>query len=316
MKKIYVLLLMLFLNSCGQSLPPNLKAKIDQNKRVKLNIGEELTPKVDILFVIDNSGSMSTHQIHLKNQIEYYANEILKITAIDFHIDVLGSDANRALDGLHLTRKTPNFLAVLKRRLLIGATGGGVEKFFSPVHTALKQQVNGQGTFLRENAALNLIFITDTDDQSANISPQRFYNFLLSLKKKAAKIITFAALIKKPSCRGELPSSQITLLPTFIRFTNGVTVDLCSGYSRSLIELAEKVVRQALVFKLKEVPIYESIYLSYGTMQIPRDVDKGWSYNPETVSIRISPNFFKEVARKKIKGKLQLSYKKARPSDL
>lgn len=307
---------MFFVNSCGQFLPPNFKASIDQNERVKVSVGEELVPKVDILFVIDNSGSMSSHQVHFKNQIEYYANEILKIAAIDFHIAVLGSDYMNGFSGSYLTRKTPNVLALLKNNLLLGASGGATEKFFDPVYVALKNNSNQQGVFLRKEAALNLIFITDTDDQSEISSASSFYNFLLNLKQEDTKIITFAALIKNSSCRGERTSQNILRLQQFIYLSHGRSVNLCSNYAAELIEMAKKVVRQAFVFKLKEVPIYESILLFYGKTKIPRSVTEGWSYNPKTVSIRISPNFFKNRPNQNIIKKIQLSYKRARPGDL
>ncbi|MBE8221909.1 MAG: VWA domain-containing protein [Bdellovibrionales bacterium] len=315
MLKIYIFAIMFFINSCGQLLPPNLKANIDQNQRVKLTIGEELVPKIDILFVIDNSGSMGSHQLNLKNQIEYYANEILKISAINFRIAILGSDSLRGFDKPYLTRKTPNVLGVLKSSLLIGSRGGAIEKFFAPVYEALNIASNNNKVFLRQDAALNLIFITDTDDQS-KISVTEFYNFLLSLKKEDSKIITFAALIKNSKCRGERSHDKITKLNNLISISGGTTVDLCSGYSLELIELAKKVVRQAFVFKLKEVPIYESIVLYYGNKIIPRSTDKGWSYNPKTVSIRISTYFFKNLPKNHALEKLKLSYRRARPSDL
>lgn len=316
MWKIYILSVMFFVNSCGQLLPPNLKASIDQNERVKLSIGQELTPIVDILFVIDNSGSMGRHQVHLKNQIEYYANEILKITAIDFHIAILGSDSTNGFLKPYLTRKTPNILSVLKHSLLLGSKGSAVEKFFDPVYLALNNTSTALDSFLRKEATLNLIFITDTDDQSSIISPAPFYNFLLNLKKEDTRIITFAALITKATCDGEQPSQNIIRLKHFMYISDGKTVNLCSDYATELIELAKKVVRQAFTFRLKEVPIYESIVLSYGKKIIPRSVTKGWSYNPKTVSIRIAPDFFKSLANQNIVKKLQLSYKRARPGDL
>lgn len=316
MWKIYILLIMLLVNSCDQLLPPNLKAKIDQNERVKLNVGRELIPKVDILFVIDNSGSMSSHQIHLKNQIEYYANEILKITAIDFHIAVLGSDSVRGLSNAYLTRSTPNVINLLKQSLLLGSSGSAVEKFFEPVYSALKYNTYAPNSFLRKDATLNLIFITDTDDQSEGLSSIQFYNFLLNIKQDSTQIITFSALIVDSICKGERTADDISRLKQFMHISQGTVVNLCSDYAQSLITLAKKVVRQSLVFKLTEVPIYESIILSYGSVTVPRSIDEGWSYNPKTVSIRLSPNFFQKMSEQNIIGKIQISYKKARPGDL
>lgn len=315
MHKLSLLIVVFFLNSCGELLPPNLKANIDQNERVKLSVGKELIPQVDILFVIDNSGSMGSHQINLKNQIEHYANEILKITAIDFHIAVLGSDSLSGLKSPYLTRNTPNLLSLLKQNLLLGTSGSPTEKFFDPVYLFLKSSLNNT-TFLRKDAALNLIFITDTDDQSAEIDAAPFYNFLLNLKGSDTQIITFAALVKNSFCKGELPADRIIRFKQFMAMSQGQTVNLCSNYAQDLIALAKKVVRQSLVFKLVEVPIYESIILTYGPVIVPRSSDEGWSYNPDNVSIRVSPNFFKKVAEQNIIGKIQISYKKARPGDL
>lgn len=317
MSKIYLLISLFFLNSCNQLLPPNLKPSIDQNKKIKVNIDQELVPRADILFVIDNSGSMYRHQTHLKNQIKHYANEILKITALDFHISVVGTDyVNFASSPVYLTRRTPDLLDTLKQKLLIGTSGSGIEKLFESAYTALNLAHRGTKPFLRKDAVLNLIFITDTDDQSQKWSPNLFYNFLLKIKQEAKKIISFSVLVNSLNCSGERTSGNIIKLKKFARISHGTVVDLCSRYAEELIVLAKTLVRQSLVFRLKEVPIYESIVVFYGNVIIPRNIKKGWSYNPETVSIRIASDFLKEMAKQGLSGKIKLSYKKARARDL
>jgi hypothetical protein len=50
--------------------------------------GLKFDPRVDILFVIDNSASMAPHQANLRRNINKFVNSIARTKVIDFHIGV------------------------------------------------------------------------------------------------------------------------------------------------------------------------------------------------------------------------------------
>lgn len=51
-------------------------------------------PLVDILFVIDDSGSMGQKQNILSKNSELFIDQFLKIKSIDYHIGVTSSSVN------------------------------------------------------------------------------------------------------------------------------------------------------------------------------------------------------------------------------
>ncbi|MCA9670374.1 MAG: hypothetical protein KC503_32485 [Myxococcales bacterium] len=151
---------------------------------------------VDILFVIDNSNSMEQEQ---KNLIANFSKFIQRIEAIDppiksYHVGVVSTDlgagpyrpamncvapgdngllqnaASPACAGktfpAYLTGPGPNVASDFACIAELGVGGCGYEQQMEAALVALTAQPQNAG-FLRANAPLAVIFITDEDDCSA-----------------------------------------------------------------------------------------------------------------------------------------------------
>jgi hypothetical protein len=70
----------------GTPMPP--PPAIERGKVTDLGEIRQITfdPRVDILFVIDDSASMKAHQENLSRNVKSFVNELAKVKAIDFHI--------------------------------------------------------------------------------------------------------------------------------------------------------------------------------------------------------------------------------------
>lgn len=147
---------------------------------------QTVNTKVDILWVVDNSGSMSALQQNLTNNFSSFMTNFIN-KGIDFNIAVTTSDAylsgakfsnNNTLaqfkDGVGTTHTgvriinptTPNIVNTFVTNALQGETGSGDERVFSSFRNALTNPLNAG--FPRPGAFLAVIILSDEDDFSGD----------------------------------------------------------------------------------------------------------------------------------------------------
>lgn len=177
--------------------------------------------KVDVLFAIDGSGSMSEEQDNVARNLGDFLSTA-ELLDNDFQIAVvhLDLDETKELDGRDyaagemmgnppfLTRAQPNYLAEFQRRVRMGASGGNTEAGLEAARKALSDpyitQTNvscsndsacsepyevcrnnvcsgANGGFIREDASLEIIMISDEEDQST-ATPEFYVDFFRSIK--------------------------------------------------------------------------------------------------------------------------------------
>lgn len=146
--------------------------------------------QLDILWVVDNSGSMSPYQDNLTaNFNSFISNFVSK--GYDFKIAVTGTDAYKAdptlsgynsgnanlakfRDGAGTNRSgifvilptTPNLNNVFVTNATLGSNSSGDERAFSSMRTSLNSSLNAG--FLRPSSFLAVIILSDEDDFSGN----------------------------------------------------------------------------------------------------------------------------------------------------
>ncbi len=186
----------------------------------------DFNPRVDILFVTDNSDSMKSAQANLIKNLNRFTNGIINNPMIDYHIGVVSTwdsserFAKNKKDSYQIgelrfaktiagTETTQRFVTkkdsagVLASTLKIGvapyAEGGPeVEEFFSPLASALEKSGHGAANegFFREDAQLVVIFMTDADDASARITPEQMAQTLIDFKGgRQEKVSVYGVLV-------------------------------------------------------------------------------------------------------------------------
>jgi len=129
-------------------------------------------PSVDILFVVDNSGSMSTYQQNVADNMDQFVDEFSQLKLIDYHIGVITTDSsdNGQLEGnpTYVEPSTVDGLRKLKNNLKVGINGSPTEELFGPTSKALSKRLLGgyNSGFYRQDAYLVVIFVSDAEDQS------------------------------------------------------------------------------------------------------------------------------------------------------
>jgi Abnormal spindle-like microcephaly-assoc'd, ASPM-SPD-2-Hydin len=201
---------------------------------------DQSTPKVDMLIVIDNSGSMAEEQKALAQNLDHLWNRIALANA-DYHIAVTstamypyssglknlqcpgganGGEAGRffPVDNSRpriLTPQTPDVKSVLFANTNVG-TCNFDERFLDPVLAALTDPLisstkapgtpfpnDGNAGFLRDDARLALLAVSDADDANDVVSPPPVTDYvrrLAQVKKGALDLISFAGIVPLRTC--------------------------------------------------------------------------------------------------------------------
>ncbi|MBC7371738.1 MAG: VWA domain-containing protein [Bdellovibrionaceae bacterium] len=261
-------------------------------------------PRVDILFVVDNSGSMETHQKNLALNVNKFTSEFTRTSFIEYNIGVTTTDdgipnlPNQAGDCCgHLvgnprvvTKGTPNLNQALANNFLVGTAGSVTEMIFDPINSALTEpnlSTYNRG-FYRPPAKLALIFITDAEDQSLRMSEKGLYDFLLNLKGgNADKILGYGVIVPTGDTTGCSRDSGVepTQIEKFLsRMPNSKDniMNLCSPeFGNRLGFLARNIVEEMTTIRLKQVPYVPSIKVKWGDRLLEADAHKGWAYDAQ-----------------------------------
>ncbi len=224
---------------------------------------DQSTPKVDMLIVIDNSGSMAEEQHALATNLDHLWNRIALANA-DFHIAVTttgmypytagwtqcpggasGGEAGRffPVDNSRprmLTPQTPDVKNVLFANTNVG-TCHYDERFLDPVTAALTAPLisstkapgtpwpaDGNAGFLRDDARLALMAVSDADDANDVVNPppvSDYVNTLKGVKHGALDLISFAGIVPLRNCA---TVEQVgTRYMELARELNGHLEDIC-----------------------------------------------------------------------------------------
>lgn len=123
--------------------------------------------KVDILIVVDNSGSMANKQDLLQNNFDFFME---RANAFDWKIGVITTSHNEFATGQFrdiiqkgdYSNSTAE-LNALRAAVVPGTGGSGNERPIAAINSIIAQ--NPQG-FLRQGAALSVVIVTDEDECS------------------------------------------------------------------------------------------------------------------------------------------------------
>jgi hypothetical protein len=161
---------------------------------------QEAHGAVDILWVIDNSGSMSDAIETVYDNFAAFINPFLSID-LDFHMGIITTDMNNPSqsgrlqgDPAVITPATPNPDVAFLNAVFQGDDGSGTEQGLGAIYAALSEPLvsTSNAGFLREDAHLVTIVVSDEDDDTSTQSPTSFVPWYLSLKSDP-DLLSFSA---------------------------------------------------------------------------------------------------------------------------
>ena len=291
MRLSMTLLILVGTSSCSEESPKKVPMQFAKKEIIKDASDTKVTfnRAVDILFVVDNSGSMESHQTNLAKNVKLFTQAILANQLLDYHIGVVTTDMDESSESgklygslKYITRTTPNGAAILEASLQPGTGGSSEEQEFAPVVAALTPPLatGFNKGFYRPDAYLAVIMITDEEEQSY-ISSKDFYKFLLGLKSgDATKVITYGVYL--PTGDPKCEYGEQTKLEEFFKLASSKTFGLCDvDFGMKLADLgADLVHRVGTVFYLTRPAQSDTIKVVFGSQVVPNDPKLGWIYDP------------------------------------
>lgn len=172
---------------------------------------------VDILFVVDNSGSMAYERSNLAERIN---GMIAKIAGLDWQIAVTSTDSTTndaksngqliemiGMPGVHILNSTMNVTTaqtVFGNTVQNFAAGSGNEEGIYSSKRVIDRYIANQAVhrqFIRDGADLSIVVLTDEDEASTGdnvrITPQGFVDFV-NTTFNGQKNMVFHSIISRP----------------------------------------------------------------------------------------------------------------------
>lgn len=220
--------------------------------------------KVDVLFVIDNSGSMAYEQ---KSMAQRTSQFLSILQGLDYQIAVTTTDPRNInlgdgrlvpLTGGNGTQKiidasmnVTTAQSLLSRTLQRTEVGSGDEQGIRAVYRAIErynQNQNDMRSFLRDDAQLSIVLISDEDesDNTVKNDPTHLLN-LVSSTWGGQKRFNFNSIITRPNdaaCHNFEGYSYGYRYNTLSTMTGGVIGDVCAmDYTEQVKGIADEIRR-------------------------------------------------------------------------
>jgi hypothetical protein len=161
--------------------------QVDQIRQVSI-------PSVDILWMVDNSCSMSNEQTDLTQNFPFFMDYFLG-SGLDYHVGVTSSDTISSdysgssgtlvtRDGFkYIDQDTPNPVALFVSMATLGITGRFPERGLGGTYLALEvERDRANSGFYRDEAALHTIIISDEPDYTEIITQPEYADWYDALK--------------------------------------------------------------------------------------------------------------------------------------
>jgi hypothetical protein len=139
-------------------------------------IQEEIS-SADILFVVDNSGSMNTWQTALATNFSSFIG-VFTISGVEYQIAVITTD-DATFVGPVITPSTPDIISAFTTQAYVGTYGSAIEKglHYAKECTSAGGDAAVGSTFTRTDAKLIIILVSDEDDHSTGMVSEYVTHF-------------------------------------------------------------------------------------------------------------------------------------------
>lgn len=232
--------------------------------------------KVDILFVIDNSGSMEYEQKSMANRVRNFLDVV---HGLDWQIGVTTTDPRNSVtwgDGqllpmkglkstyiLHSAMNEEESRKILSNTLQRSETGSGLEQGILATYRMLERAQISTGVnakLIREGAHFAVVLISD-EDESANEmrnDPNNLVKYIQDTYKEQ-KNFSFHSIISRPgdqACLSTQGAREGIRFETMAKLTGGMVGDVCaSDYAEQMKGVAEGVRRTLKTITLSCEPV-------------------------------------------------------------
>jgi hypothetical protein len=249
----------------------------------------------DILFVIDDSGSMADNQFKLKTVAKSF---IKNLDGMTYNIYAVSTDINREYNGNVISSYNTKPAHDFQDLLDTFTTNGSANEY---VYKNIMRFLNDEKGVLFNRIETSLEVIVLTDEQEQSELPNLTLLSQLSHKKNFS--LTNLIPFKDTEDCGHI-YDEFPILMDLATQTNGMNINICldrSGLEKSFKQLSDNIKMRAEYskgpmmpfkkLKLKHDSVFETITIKYGSQIIERGlINAGWVFNQTTNTIIFGKN--------------------------
>mgnify|MGYP001368589596 CR=1 FL=1 len=242
---------------------------------------QEEIPVLDILWVVDNSGSMNPHQTNLSLNIGSFMSAFVA-TGADYNMAVITTDDYRFSTIVTPWSTDPE--GQLASLVVTGVMGHGMEKGLKMAESSLSHAAYAGpgGNFFRSSAKLVLIFVSDEPDHSGSWSS--YLSFFDALKTPG-NFIPYGVIGDPPGgCTNQSGHGGAQYGRGYwdiINHYGGSWYSICaSDWGVQLQDLADEVAGRRMFVLEEGDPIVDTIEVSVNGQVSPH-----WEYDEDTNSV-------------------------------
>jgi hypothetical protein len=263
----------------------------------EVHIQEEIA-FLDVIFVVDNSGSMNLFQNQLASQMSAFIT-IFNASGADYHLSVITTDELRFIPFDHfswidITYPDPVWWMenVISQ---VTVSGSGMEKGIAMAKLALEDEASRGESFWRDEATLVIIYVSDEEDHSTG-GWNAYTSFFDNLKATPDLQRHFAVIGDYPSgCQYQSAFGTRTIqfgngYYNMTNLYNGAWYSICAlDWGQQMQNLANTVTTRQL-FELEESDPIESTI----NVTVNGQVVNTWSYDLNLNSVVFDNNSIPE----------------------
>ncbi len=263
---------------------------------------------VDILWLIDDSGSMTNERATLVGNFARFVQELL-LLQVDFQMGVTSlvfADGGKIRGATKIIRNsTSDPRAVFEANTTFPDSRSRWEQGLRMAQFGLTAPNIAPGGdnegLVRPDAALAIIAVTNEDDSSFG-NTDYYARVFKSLKGKGNEnLVSFSVI------GGTLPNGCVSpgesglygsLADPAFRYaevatkTGGIVGSICdASFEQTLLRIAQAINTLKRVFPLTLQPVTTSVLVTVNGVAVPQDPVNGWQYRPDTNSVVFLGNY-------------------------
>jgi hypothetical protein len=243
-------------------------------------VQEVEVPRSDVLFVVDDSASMSEEQERLAVNFSTFL-DVMADAAADWQLGVtttdIASDAAGLLRGGIFSPETPDLVAAVGSAVAVGTAGSRDEAGLQAAALATDGRNAG---FVRSNADLHVVVFSDEDDASPGEVPDFVAAYRASSGTGIAQVHGVVGDLPAGCASGASAAGPGARYVEAIALTSGWRDSICADdYSGLLLRVGLSAAGLPDTFELQAVPQPDSLQVWVDDVAIhARDID-GYTYD-------------------------------------
>jgi hypothetical protein len=274
---------------------------------------QEMAEAVDILFVIDNSVSMSQEQELVADGMARFVERVgdeelnFRLGVVTTDTDEDNPDRGRLVGEPAWLTHEDDYLPLMMSRVQVGIDGSDKEQGLEAAWLALDEEINPG--FVREEAALAIVFVSDENDCSNDqtLLDESDGRLCYEYDNALASVADYITRYQETKVEGRVVVSGIVgpevsqgcddswpghRYSTAIEKLDGVEGNICeTDYDDLMEDMGARIAGPVRVFQLSYAAIEETIVVEVDGEEIPADMDQGWNYDADYWMVRFDGEY-------------------------